>query len=995
MKRWFKFFFISLASFLLLFLIAVSILMWYVFTPEKLTHIIRYQSVKHIPYQTEIGEVEITVFSTFPQLGIKISNFAVISPGTGAPSDTLLKADQLIGVIDAKAFWKHSNLIVNKFKMNNGSLNIFVDSLGQSNYGLLMAESLTETDQSTDMAFSYVNLKNIELTNFNISYIDFAAKLNTSITNLSAKLSGTIREDIIKSYLNLDNANVSFEYDGEIYLDNTRVRGNIPSEIIISRQLVQLKEAYAAFNDLGATVNGSIEYDTINKNIFADISYQLNSWQINDAIVFIPSSYLSDFGVIDAYGVISSRGNIKGSVNDSLLPFMDIHISLTEGNLQYDELPFPLSEISGEIIFYSDFNNNPSSYIHINHFETKTPKSEFKTRGKVSHLFSDIHYDLITDANVQVDEFQSFIPEDMNLSINGRISGQVKTDFYMSQATDIALDKMKLSGSVLLSGFSLVYDSISMSTNHSKVDFSLPNHNPEGRNTKFAFAKIESDNLIAARLDDFSTSMKNNHIYIEMSDIRDLTEIPDLFCTFSIDSFYAGMDTISISVGKHYGNFSISPVSGVPSQPFIQLAYNGVGMTAHMGSDSANIDHIAINTDIINDKSQEDVFLQWLAKGFLEINNGTIYVSSLSYPVEIPAIKMNFDHETFNISESEIKIDQSDFGLTGVLSNVLSYFRGDSILLGEFNFISNTTDLAQLMYLTSGIGVEEEAVNQNPSQPNNNSSFSGPYMVPQGIELFLRANVKQAVMDLDTVTDIIGDVRVNDGILLLDGLTFTTPAADMQLTAMYRTPRKNHLYLGLDYHMLDVEISRLLQMIPDIDTLMPMLRSFEGSGEFHIAIETYLDSLYNIKKSTLRGASSIRGKDLVLMDGETFSEIAKTLRFSRGAENRVDSLSAEFTIFREEIDIYPFLIVMDRYKAVVGGRHNFDMSFDYHISLVESPLPIRLGIDITGTMEQLRYRLASPRYAEFYRPVSRRAVESRQLELRKMIREALLRNVRN
>jgi len=105
----------------------------------------------------------------------------------------------------------------------------------------------------------------------------------------------------------------------------------------------------------------------------------------------------------------------------------------------------------------------------------------------------------------------------------------------------------------------------------------------------------------------------------------------------------------------------------------------------------------------------------------------------------------------------------------------------------------------------------------------------------------------------------------------------------MQLTAMYRTPRKNHLYLGLDYHLFDVEISRLLQMIPDIDTLMPMLRSFGGSGEFHIAIETYLDSLYNIKESTLRGASSIKGEDLVLMDGETFSEIAKTLRFSKRA----------------------------------------------------------------------------------------------------------------
>jgi hypothetical protein len=214
------------------------------------------------------------------------------------------------------------------------------------------------------------------------------------------------------------------------------------------------------------------------------------------------------------------------------------------------------------------------------------------------------------------------------------------------------------------------------------------------------------------------------------------------------------------------------------------------------------------------------------------------------------------------------------------------------------------------------------------------------------------------------------------------------------MTAMYRTPRKNHLYLGLDYHMLDIEIEKLISMIPDIDTLMPMLRSFKGKAEFHIAVETYLDSLYNLKKSTIRGASSIKGNDLVMMDGETFSEIAKTLKFSKHAENKVDSLSVEFTIFRNEIDIYPFLIVMDRYKAVIAGRHNFDMSYDYHISVVDCPVPIKLGVDVKGTEEAMAYNLAKCRYAEFYRPASRKAVENKQIELRKLIRDALTQKVK-
>jgi hypothetical protein len=298
------------------------------------------------------------------------------------------------------------------------------------------------------------------------------------------------------------------------------------------------------------------------------------------------------------------------------------------------------------------------------------------------------------------------------------------------------------------------------------------------------------------------------------------------------------------------------------------------------------------------------------------------------------------------------------------------------------------------MALTSGIGYEDSAQTEQPDTLETDTVYTGPYLVPKNMDLFLTANIRKVTMGIDTATNVVGSIQLNDGILVLDNLNFKTPAARMQLTAMYRTPRKNHLYLGMDYHMLDIEIGELLRMIPDIDTLMPMLRSFSGKGEFHMAVETYLDSMYNLKKSTLRGASSIKGTDLVLLDSETFSEIAKTLRFSKKTENKVDSLAVEFTIFRDEIDIYPFLIVMDKYKAVIAGRHNFDLSYDYHISVVDNPLPIKLGVDIKGNEDDMSYKLVPCKYAEFYRPVSRKVVENKQLELRKLIRDALTKNVK-
>ena len=586
------------------------------------------------------------------------------------------------------------------------------------------------------------------------------------------------------------------------------------------------------------------------------------------------------------------------------------------------------------------------------------------------------------------------IPDSMKTTLRGKASGQVKSRFTMSQLEKMQIEKMKLSGSVTLSDFDLKYDSISLETDRSKIDFSLPASKPLSKNTGFIFASIISDNVVAGKLASYNASLKKSSIILETSDVRDTTRIPDIFCSFIMDEMSAGMDDMTIAIVAPQGKVSVSPRSGSFDQPHIILSYNSGELKTTMGKNSVIFNRISTDIDISNDNTQKDVSLQWLVKGNVDINQGLIKMSELTNPIEIPSVKMDFDPETFSIKESRMKIGKSDFQLTGDLNNILSYIRGDSILRGKFDFVSEKTDVAQLMALTSGIGSYDSTSVNTYENTSADTALTGPYMVPRKVDVILNASVKLATFGVDTATNIKGAVQIHDGVLLLDGLTFDTPAARMQLTTMYHTPRKNHLFIGFDYHMLDVEISQLLKMIPDIDTLMPMLRSFGGRGEFHIAAETYMDSLYNIKKSTLRGASSITGNNLVLMDGETFSEIAKTLRFSKKTENKVDSLSAEFTIFRNEIDVYPFLIVMDKYKAVIAGRHNFDMSFDYHISVVDSPLPVKLGVDIKGDVNDLSYNLAKCRYAEYFRPTSRHEVEKKQLELRKMIKEMLAEKVK-
>ena len=1027
MKKLVKWIALIVLSLIFVVIFTIGISVWFVFTPARITPIVRTQAAKYINCKSEIGQVELTFFSTFPRFGLKVNRFALINPILNAPADTLVRADQFVGIVDAAAWWKRDELVLTELQISNGTVNAFVDSLGHTNFDIVRTDTtaVPANTAPSSKPFRFINIADVVLSNINLTYINQSQKLNAKVSNLTSHLSGSFISDTVSTHINLSEGIVSVNYAGENYLQKASVKLNTLARIILSKQSIAFTDAEATVNKLGLTFSGVVTYDTVHKQIYTDLKYQFKSWPIKDVLAMIPpfyQSYLKDVEAAD--GFISSDGKIKGAYTDSIMPLMDLHIVLQDGSLKHKAFPVPLSQMNGDVVFYSDLKNDALSYLRIDQFSAQTPKSTIKTKGMVTHLFTDITCDLTSDANLLLTEFASMIPAKMKMNLKGKVLGEVKSLFTMLQVKKMLVDKMKISGSVELTDFDAAYDSLSLKTDYSKVDFALPNPNRSSKSTQFVSAKINSKNLNTSKLKGYNSNLTNALISFEASNVMDTTRIPDVACTFKLDSLTASMDTIRFTTQKPAGQFTLLPQKGKKMEPEIKLNFNCGGLATSMGSshasmksvklnadvlqdkiqpkikleyssenlnmatknDSAYMNKIELNADIVNDQQQKDIFLQWLVKGFVNIDNGVITMSSLNYPLEIPSIKMDFNPEVFNIKESKLKIDNSDFSLKGTLSNVLSYFRKDSLLRGNFDFVSNHTDVMQLMNLTSGIGAE----------PGDSvkADAGGPYMVPKGMDLLMNVNIAAATFGLDSARMIKGGVRVKDGLLVLDDFDFTTPAARMQITTMYRTPRKNHLFMGLECHMLNVEIEALLKIIPDIDSMMPMLRSFKGKGEFHMAVETYLDSLYNPKKSTIRGAASIKGQDLVLMDGQTFSEIAKTLRFNKKTYNKVDSISAEFTVFKQEVDVYPFLFVMDKYKAVIAGRHNLDLSFDYHISVVDSPLPIKFGVNVSGTMDHMKYGLAKCRYAEFYRPAARYEVKNKQLELRKMIRDALIAKVK-
>ena len=150
------------------------------------------------------------------------------------------------------------------------------------------------------------------------------------------------------------------------------------------------------------------------------------------------------------------------------------------------------------------------------------------------------------------------------------------------------------------------------------------------------------------------------------------------------------------------------------------------------------------------------------------------------------------------------------------------------------------------------------------------------------------------------------------------------------------------------------------------------------------------------------GAAAIEGKDLVVLDNDVFNGIKKKLFMGKNARNVIDSLDVEIQVLDEKVDLYPTRIVMGNYEAIVSGRHNIDqnLSCNYNVSLVKCPLPIRLGVTVSGPLGEIakfplrHIKLGLAKYEKLYNPGKQGKAEETILRMKSDILNTLRGNVR-
>ena len=1071
MKRALKITAITLSSIIAVLAIAIIIICNIVFSPKTLTPIVRNNVGRFITCQADLDTAELTFFSTFPNFAINLSNVRVINPMAEAQSDTLAHVGRLAASINVGQFLFKGNLVINQVHLNNTTANIFCDSLGNANYNIVALSSNEEEEDTTSTSlFDLLQVNDVVISNLSASYIDQKSGINARINNLSANIDaqlqgangninaqctmhnfcgkreqssslelpseakifceaknsqfsilGDLRDNHFNGKLALTLPSTTFDLNGDRLLDSIALHANVPAEVNLDIMHLNLKEAKLAVNSHEINLNGVAQLD--NDDINLDLQFATNQWNLTEVIALIPEAYTDMLDGIDVSGIASLSGSARGTYNDSIMPQISANLNYTDGRVEYSALPLPINNINLSLSANANLNTNGNIQCTMHNAQC-TMKTSHITINNSSLLIPNSSFTkALCDINIKGDlnlpELRPFLPDDMKINMNGRANANISAKFNLDDATNLRLDKIIADGTIQYTDLDVLYnDSIAIKDTKGTLTVQLPSPHTNKHFKELAQASLIGSNLDINMTGTMQANAQKPNLTIGIGDILDTTQFYTAICQFDFDHLQGSMDTINFDITKPEGTIEVYPMRSNKKNPTFTIAYANQAIKANMGSFlDINTKNLKIEAFTSYDKEKENILDQLNPTIKFDFNNGLVNIDGFDADINIPAIKFQFRPNNFDIEQSRIIIDDSDFALSGNITNLKNFSKKRGLLRGNLKFESQQTNIDQLMDLVNGLGTTDNATDEiiitddntdfaltDTHQTTQNQvetqyiaspqTEPNPFIVPKRVNLTLDTHIKKAIFGETDIENLGGKLTIKDGEAILEQMGFTTDAAEMQLTGVYRSERRNHLFAGLDFHLLNIDIAKLIDLVPAVDTIVPMLKSFAGRAEFHIAAETYLRADYSPKMSTLRAAAALEGKDLVLLDSETFSTIAKYMMFNKKTENIVDSIAVEMTVFRNEVDVYPFLISMDKWQAVLSGRHNLDNSFNYHISLTDCPLPVRLGLDVKGTFDDLEFDLVPCKYKALYKPDKQGTVEKQTLALKKIISDSLKDNVK-
>lgn len=405
---------------------------------------------KNVNADVEFSDLNLSLFRSFPEATLVLKDVSVINK---APfkGDTLVVSEEILLKMSVKELFKGSDepKKVDELLLNNTYLNIKVDSLGNNNYDIAVKDpSAADTSSATPFK---LDLKHYEINNSKLKYIDESNNIALLMENLNH--SGTGDFSLAQSELDTKTTSlVSFDFDGVNYLNKNKVA----LDAIIQMDLENMKYTFLKnqmmVNQLPLTFEGFVKVNDDNNEI--DLSFKTPSSSFKNFLAVIPEVYAKNIENVETSGDFIVSGDIKGIVDSTYIPHLDIKISSNNASFKYPDLPKSVQDINIDAAILNTTGIAEETYITFDNVTFRIDQDKFSANGDVKNLLGNMLVNLNMKGTINLANLEKAYPLELDQDLNGILTADVSTSFDMNSIEKEQYQNVSSKGIASIKNFS-------------------------------------------------------------------------------------------------------------------------------------------------------------------------------------------------------------------------------------------------------------------------------------------------------------------------------------------------------------------------------------------------------------------------------------------------------------------------------------------------------------------------------------------------------------
>jgi len=1067
---------IAFTLFILLPAIAFSILNWAILPPHKLTPLVTGEVNKRINGELSCEKIELTFFSTYPHLGLRISNGQIISHSI---PDSIRAAGSYESAIDSLLLFKALTLslqpidyltkriiTIGEVALEEPHIHGYVNENGLSNWNIYTDTSQEDivSEEDSVSAIPPIDLQKVRIQDAHFIYNDRQAGIYTEIEDFFLLLKGSLTGGGNTLAVETGSSSILFESPAYTLNNHLALRFKSNIELFDDYHTLVLQQSELLVNKIPFTADGSFTYLPENKTLGINVEMGLQASDLNDLISFIPEAYFTNRKDLKATGSILVHANMYGELGEQSSPTLNLSCKLENGSFFMKDVKQGIEALEMDLDLHLNGPEPGQSFVTLEKLKMTGLNTTLDAKAKVTDLLQSPAIDTYIKGKIDFTRLaEEFLNPDTIL-LYGNMDADIQTSFRLDDLMQGKYNNIRALGSLSI-------DSLKAGSRPFDIDLFIANAQLNVDSTKSSSAYIAGDDLLNVALsvdsmnisykDEIDTNLRKLSITAKTSPLVDTTAVVPITSHIRIERLRTRLpDSVWVVARNAYLRGGIKPSESnkqipqllagitvdslryfnIPSRMGAILSNSTISIEALPYRDAVRQRFQTVQKDSTRQFAQRDStrrrttarssrnqqpdstsssipFLRnWEARGSISFNDMRLFSRAFPLPMRMEKTKVRFDTNTITFADALFHAGKSNFTLNGDIRNIRRAMLRGGKLQGQFSIASDFIDCNQLIQAINqgmlfmdqtsakdqpadetALMEADTAVLQETIAINDTDTTEQLFMVPAFLDMSLQVEANHLDYKDLKMTNVSGEIVMRDQSINLKKLEMQSNLGNGNLNMFYNTSgNNNQASVGFDLDMQEILVDKLLDLYPAIDTLLPMLRSFEGIVDCQMAATCDVDSLSSVILPSLNTGCHIEGKNMVLLDGETFAEISKTLMFKNKKKNLIDSISVDLSIKDSKIDVYPFLVEIDRYRVAVGGTHNLDMTFDYHVSVLKSPVPFKLGIDITGSLDKYKFKITKCRYKDIFKPVKEQVLEdipgTLREEIRAYIRKQIIQN---